>query len=322
MATTDISTFEAPIRKASEWSSPRGLNKESVPWRLYEKAKQSMWDPADIDFSQDARDWNEMSREMQAAFASSCRGFMIGEEGVTLDIAPLLIAMADEGRTEEVIYLTTFAFEEAKHIDFFRSWFDAVGVDGEEMLQLSIEGARNRGVQPPDPERTKGMFESELPRVMRAAMVERTPETILNASLTYNQWIEACLAISGYKRFAKLFDHVQKLPGLQEGLRMVRTDEGRHITYGTYLCRRIITANPQLIDFARDRMEELYQDYLSTLPETTNGSSTQMRDEYNDLVRRQKDGRVQILEKAAEVAAEDAETATVTDTVEAELAAL
>jgi ribonucleoside-diphosphate reductase beta chain len=294
---------------------------DSVPFRLYQKAKQLMWDPEDIDFSKDAEDWAAMPRRYQASFASSCRGFMIGEEGVTLDIGPLLVAMADEGRTEEVMYLTTFAFEEGKHVEFFRRWFDAVGVDAEMMLDLAVEGAQNRGFKPPDPERNQGMFESQLPRIMRRAMLERSPETILDASLTYNQFIEACLAITGYKRFARMFELADALPGLQEGLRMVRADEGRHITYGTYLCRRILTANPELIDFARDRMYQLYDEYIADVSGDAEGER-RSDDDYDDLLRRQLEGRVQILEKAAQVAAADAETAEVHDTVTQDLAAL
>jgi ribonucleoside-diphosphate reductase beta chain len=325
MATTDIPVFEAPVRKASGWTSTRGFKTNMVPWRLYEKAKQGMWDPADIDFTKDVEDWSTMTREQQAAFASSCRGFMIGEEGVTLDIGPLLIAMADEGRTEEVMYLTTFAFEEAKHIDFFRRWFDAVDLTGDELFELSIEGAKNRGIAPPDPERTTGMFESELPRIMRKAMLERSPETILNASITYNQWIEACLAISGYRRFAQMFKAFPGLPGLQEGLRLIRTDEGRHITYGTYLCRRIIAAHPDLMVFARERLQELYDDYYVNLPApagSDEGTALKMRDEYSRMVRTQKERRVQILERAALLTEEEAESDRIAEEVEAELAEL
>ncbi len=43
------------------YRSTRGLDYESVPWKLWEKSKKLFWDPADIDFSQDAVDWQEMT---------------------------------------------------------------------------------------------------------------------------------------------------------------------------------------------------------------------------------------------------------------------
>ena len=38
------------------YRSTRGLDYESVPWKLWEKSKKLFWDPADLDFSQDAVD--------------------------------------------------------------------------------------------------------------------------------------------------------------------------------------------------------------------------------------------------------------------------
>ncbi len=306
-------------RKASEWASPKGLRTDSVPWRLYEKAKQNFWDPADIDFSQDAKDWANLSEEQQFVVAGLARGFMVGEEGVTLDIVPLLIALADEGRVEEVIYLTTFAMEEAKHVDFFHRWFDAVGFDLQHMMKVNRERMIERGVTPPDPDRTEGLFERELPRVMRNVLVDRSPKAILDASITYNQFIEGCLAMAGYKVWGRLFEMFGVLPGIQQGLALVRKDESRHITYGTYLCRRIIAADPSLAAFGRERMVQLRDGfnpvgggggYGAGGPGEGNGAQ-QVQNEgagmFLSYVMEQSDKRIAILEKAATITPEEAE---------------
>ena len=244
-------------RKRSDWGSPKGINSELVPWRLWEKAKQLVWDPADLDFSKDAEDWANLSEDQQITIASLARIFMVGEEAVTLDIAPLIVAMGDEGRLEETIYLTSFAFEEAKHVDFFRRWFTAIGADPLELLEKQEARLRSFGIEPPDPENLNGMFEKELPRVMRRVLTDRSPKAILDAAVTYNQFIEGCLAITGYRLWSQLFDTFGILPGMREGLRLVRRDESRHITYGTYLARRIMAAHPELLDFAKGRLGEL-----------------------------------------------------------------
>ena len=41
--------------------------------------------------------------------------FIGGEEAVTTDILPMIMAVAKKGWFEEEMYLTTFLFEEAKH---------------------------------------------------------------------------------------------------------------------------------------------------------------------------------------------------------------
>ena len=53
----------------SRYRSTRGLDYESVPWKLWEKSKKLFWDPADIDFSQDAIDWQEMTDEERTLVA-------------------------------------------------------------------------------------------------------------------------------------------------------------------------------------------------------------------------------------------------------------
>ncbi len=318
-------------RKASEWSSPKGLRTDIVPWRLWEKAKQLMWDPADIDFSQDAKDWQMLDEQQRVMVATLARGFMVGEEGVTLDIVPLLIALSDENRVEEVMYLTTFAFEEAKHVDFFRRWFDAVGFDLDELDRIISENRANEGLPPIDPNRTEGMFESELPRVMRRVLTDRSPQAILDCSITYNQFIEGCLAISGYRIWGNIFDQFGVMPGLREGLRLVRRDEGRHITYGTYLCRRVLAAHPELLDWGRQRMYELRDYYFNTLYNEDGVDQEEVERRlqedpnagwilaFRDNVNSQVDARIQVMEKAATLSEEEAEADLEAEQVELEL---
>src|SRR5688500_7560415 len=109
------------LRERAPIQSTTGIDRDAAPWRLREKAKKRVWDPSDIDFSKDAKDWKVFTDEQRIRVAGSARGFMVGEEAVTIDILPLVRAISAEGRLEETIFLTSFALEEAKHVDFFRS---------------------------------------------------------------------------------------------------------------------------------------------------------------------------------------------------------
>src|SRR2546426_12057888 len=117
------------VREPSDYGSVRGFDYNSLAWRLWDKAKKLFWDPAELDFSQDTEDWKQFPEEQQQMIGALARGFMVGAEAVTLDILPLVRVIADEGRTEETMFLTTFVLEEAKHVEFFRRWFDAVDFD-------------------------------------------------------------------------------------------------------------------------------------------------------------------------------------------------
>ena len=233
------------------YRSTRGLDYDSVPWRLWEKSKKLFWDPADIDFSRDALDWQEMSVRQRTRVALAARGFMVGEEAVTMDIVPLLRCMSDLGRLEDTMYLTMFAMEEAKHTEMFRRWFDAVGMDPASLDDLVRDQQSALGQDRP------GIFDGVLTDVMRRLDTDRSPQAVLDATIVYNQLVEGVAAISGYRRWDETFRYLGKLPGLEAGLKLTQRDERRHIAYGTYLGRRIIAENPELWPWVERRWAEL-----------------------------------------------------------------
>jgi len=240
--------------RPGRYKSTRGINYDCVPWKLWDKSKKLFWDPADIDFSRDAADWQEMSDRSRMIVAMSARGFMVGEEAVTMDIVPLLRCMSDLGRLEDTMYLSMFAMEEAKHTELFRRWFDAVGLDPaslDDFVRAENQAALDSGISRP------GLFDGVLTRVMRRLDSDQSPEAILDATLVYNQLVEGVAAISGYRRWEETFRKIRKLPGLEAGLKLTQRDERRHIAYGTYLGRRIIAENPDLWPWLEQRWQKL-----------------------------------------------------------------
>ena len=108
-------------------TTTRGLDRNLPPMRLYEKAKRlGIWNPSDIDFSQDKADWASLKDDEKDLILRLLAMFVAGEEAVTLDLLPLIQVIAKEGRIEEEMFLTSFLFEEAKHTDFFRRFLDEV----------------------------------------------------------------------------------------------------------------------------------------------------------------------------------------------------
>jgi ribonucleoside-diphosphate reductase beta chain len=252
-----------------------GLDYASVPWRLWEKSKKLFWDPADLDFSQDAADWQAMTADERTRVAMSARGFMVGEEAVTLDIIPLLRCMSDLGRLEDTMYLAMFTMEEAKHTEMFRRWFDAVGLDPADLDQIVAEQQAARGER-------RGIFDGPLTEVMRRLDTDRSPQALLDASIIYNQFIEGVLAVAGYQRWDELFATMDKLPGLQAGLRLTQRDERRHIAYGTYLARRVLAENPELWEWFEERWAQLTRNLTGGYGAGEDGDAAQEGDAAQD----------------------------------------
>ncbi|HYZ92253.1 MAG TPA: R2-like ligand-binding oxidase [Actinomycetota bacterium] len=220
-----------------------------LPWRLYQKGKQLAWDPADIDFTADANDWHTQDDRLLRGVARLAATFMAGEEAVTLDIVPLIRAVSEEGRTEETLFLTTFLGDEAKHAELFRRWFDAIGQTDPLDHLLTEEYRHIIGV--------------DLPRAMTRLDTDRSPEAFLDASLTYNHFVERVLAMTGYYAWQRIFTMLNLFPGMRQGVGLIQRDERRHLAYGTYLCRRIVAEHPEAWAFVEQRMGELREQGLS-----------------------------------------------------------
>src|SRR5207302_205788 len=141
----------------------RALDADTLPMRLYEKAKQlGVWNPSEIDFSQDCVDWLALPEDQADAMLQTTSLFVAGEEAVTLDLLPLVLAIAREGRLEEELFLTTFLFEEGKHTQFFRRFLDEAAGSPPELDRWITPSYRT-------------LFMEELPRSMNALLDDRSP---------------------------------------------------------------------------------------------------------------------------------------------------
>lgn len=216
------------MRESIQTVSEKRIDKESFPFRLYTKAKKlGTWDPCDIDFSQDKEDWESLTPAQQKLILIQISQFVGGEEAVTLDLLPLIQTIAKEGRLEEEMYLTTFLFEEAKHTEFFSRFLTEVVGHTEDLSKYHNENY-------------KKIFYEELPAAMERLQFDQSPEALALASTTYNMIVEGVMAETGYYAFYTGVGKVNKLPGLLDGIRLLRMDESRHIGYGTYLLQRLI----------------------------------------------------------------------------------
>ncbi len=293
--------------------SERGLDWDSVPMRLFQKAKKlGAWDPQDLDFSRDATDWasfNDLERDFLLRTVAL---FQAGEQGVTNDLLPLIMVVADEGRIEE-IFLTSFLWEEAKHVEFFRRWLDEVAVAREDLEHYLTASYRE-------------LFFVELPGALNALKADRSVEAQIRASVTYNMIIEGVLAETGYHGFRASLEANGKMPGLLDGIRLTARDESRHIRYGVYLLNRLINQTSDGWDVMNRRMNELLAPALAVVSEfwdnydEANAPFGQRMDTYIDYASTQFDKRMRVLERDRGKSIAKIAQATLSDISEEELA--
>lgn len=215
-------------------STTRGLDRNHPALRLFEKAKRlGIWNPSDIDFARDISDWAGLAVEEQDLILRLTSMFAAGEEAVTLDLLPLIQAIASEGRIEEEIFLTSFLWEEAKHTDFFNRVLTEV---------YGQTGDLNRYHTPAYSQ----IFYESLPAALGALQTDPGPLAQMRAAITYNMIVEGMLAETGYHAFFTMLESNDLMPGLREGIRLLKQDESRHIAYGIFLLSRLAAEYPSL----------------------------------------------------------------------------
>ncbi len=236
-------------------TTSRGLRRDAPAMRLYEKAKRlGIWNPSDIDLSADRPHWLALADDERDILLRLTAMFQAGEEAVTLDLLPLIMAIAAEGRVEEEMFLTTFLFEEAKHTDFF-SRFLAEVAGGDAAGDLGRYHSDNY----------RALFYDALPATLGALTADRSPAAQVRAAVTYNVVVEGMLAETGYHAYFTVLARHDLMPGTRRGIGLLKQDESRHIAYGIYLLSRLVAEDAALWDVLAEHMNALLPTALGVI---------------------------------------------------------
>ncbi len=226
-------------------TTAQGLDRKSLPLRLFEKSKTlGVWNPSDLDFTLDHTNWQTLDPLEKRVLLHLTTLFQSGEEAVTLDLLPLIMTIAQEGRLEEEMYLTSFLWEEAKHVDFFQRFLTEVVVDVPDLTAFETPIYQM-------------LFKDKLPTALNALLTDTSPIAQARASVTYNMIVEGVLAETGYHAYYAMLERCQAFPALQKGIYLLKQDESRHITYGIYLLSRLIHNNDNVWDAVEETLNEL-----------------------------------------------------------------
>ncbi len=214
----------------------------SLPLQLYHKAKSLFWDPRDVDLQADLADWAHFTSAERDILIQLAWRFMGGEEAVTHDLTPLLLALRREGsRLDEEMFLTTQLFEESKHVEWFERWRQTLGVPS----APTLGGAFAQ------------LFHHELPSALHRLLHDDSPAAQVEAVATYHVIVEGVLAETGYRGYARALRDNNWMPGTVRGIELVQRDEARHIAFGLHVLQRLLRADPNLWSVLEARLNYL-----------------------------------------------------------------
>jgi len=232
-------------------------------YALYTNSKRLAWDPASIDLSRDREDWARIQRDYPAEEYGEqihrlCSLFYRGEESVTDTLSPFLGAVNRLGLgVDQEMYLTSQLYEEAKHFEFFARYFAEVFGD---------DGSTTARQMTPEPQAVLIDDLAEVTERLRREDNVALLRAVYAESVThYMGVVEAMLARTGYVGAHDALHARDWLPGLQEGFRLIRRDEGRHVAYGMLVISELCTDYPELRAVVQATMERHLPNVLGTV---------------------------------------------------------
>jgi ribonucleoside-diphosphate reductase beta chain len=239
-------------RNAGSWGSQArrkggGLMGYGELYALWERQN---WRAHELDFSEDREQWLVTPAEAQQHTAFSIGSFYVGEERVTADLAPFLLA-APSGEVEA--FLATQLVDEMRHAVFFDRW-------ASEVMGLESGSFRERLHEIED--RMLGpwhfLFDDSLRGI--ANRIKDRPddlELFVEGIVTYHMVTEGVLAMPGQRVMIEYTADHDLYPGFNQGFRLVEQDEHRHIAFGVRFLKDVCDDQPSMKGVIRRKLEEL-----------------------------------------------------------------
>lgn len=207
---------------------------------FYHRWEHQQWQATEIDFSKDATDWAGLPEIVRGAMLGAMGQFYQGEESVTRNLAPLLLAAP---RVEHEVFLSTQIVDEARHMVFFERFFnEVVGLEGEAEDHLTqLRGTYTKSYDVLFFDEALGL-DGRADRLRAEPTIEHYVETVT----LYHLILEAGLALLGQRFLLDLCRGVGALPGFYEGFMAVTRDESRHVGGGVRIVREVTERQPEL----------------------------------------------------------------------------
>ena len=217
---------------------------------LYALWERKNWRVHELDFSLDREQWVTTPTEAQENTAWSLGSFYIGEERVTADLAPFLLA-APTGEVE--VFLATQLVDEARHAALFDRF-------GAEVMALDSDDLRGR-MRELEAMMMPSWFETFDDGLRDVAnRIKARPDDLdlfVEGITTYHLVIEGVLATTGQRMILKYLEDHGLYPGFQRGFSLVEQDEHRHIAFGVRFLRDAVQEDPRHGDTIERTVAEL-----------------------------------------------------------------
>jgi ribonucleoside-diphosphate reductase beta chain len=235
------------------------------PQTLYRRWEDSQWSPFSIDLSADQLQWREMSGEARELILFVLSSLMVAEERITTKFSGLVGAYGSE---EEATFLATQQVDEARHMQFYARFQDAV-VAAPELIATHVQRARAE-----ISDAFRRIFDEQLVEAHRTLVADPASLAAKVRFVTlYHLVLEATLGLTSFKFTTDHLSREGLLPGFVEGYSKIHHDETRHIGYGIWFLRETVREHGEMADAVRETLREVLPSVAASLSPPDKGSS-------------------------------------------------
>jgi ribonucleoside-diphosphate reductase beta chain len=245
---------------------PRGDELQlNDPQTLYRRWEDSQWSPFSIDLSADQLQWREMSGEARELILFVLSSLMVAEERITTKFSGLVGAYGSE---EEATFLATQQVDEARHMQFYARFQDAV-VAAPELIATHVQRARAEVS-----DAFRHIFDEQLVEAHRRLVADPASLAAKVRFVTlYHLVLEATLGLTSFKFTTDHLSREGLLPGFVEGYSKIHHDETRHIGYGIWFLRETVREHGEMAEAVRETLREVLPSVAASLSPPDTGSS-------------------------------------------------
>jgi hypothetical protein len=216
---------------------------------LYRRWENGHWKATEIDFAQDAEQWQSAFTDFERKAALwNYSLFFWGEDAVADGLSPYIDAAPLE---EQKYFLTTQQVDEARHAVFFNRFMkEVVGIGGDSIGDslAIIEPQLSWGFR-----KVFARLEKMCDELRRDPSI---PQLAAGVAL-YHVIIEATLAQPGQHFITSYLEDRDIMPGFRAGMENVAADEQRHIGFGVKLLHDLRKMDPEVPHAVADLLREV-----------------------------------------------------------------
>ena len=219
------------------------------PQTLYRNWEHEQWNPFTIDLAVDRHQWEAALSERDKGLVYwALSSLMVGEERITTQFAGLVAAAESE---EEASFLATQQVDEARHMQFYARFQDAVIAAPSAIADHLARSRERLG------ESFSVIFDEALVHAHDRLRLDPTDRRAKVAFVTtYHLVIESVLGLTAFEFITRYLRENQLLPGFVDGYSRIHHDEHRHIGYGVWYLQQS-AQDPELADQLRDTLRGL-----------------------------------------------------------------